>query len=612
MAANSFVYDTRELKFVVKEWLDMDKVLGFEPYRDYYSKDDFDFFLDVAYKIATEVLAPVNEDSDTIGVRFEDGKVITPDSFKNAYQTCIEAGIGPMIADRKVEGHMPKSMYMPMMETLLASNSTLPLYWNLTAGAAELIQNYGTEEQMAMFFPKMYSGEWSGTMCLTEPQAGSDLALISSKASPTGKAGIYKIKGSKIFITSGDHDICENIIHLVLARIEGAKEGTSGLSLFIVPKYHINEDGSLGEWNDVTTVGIEHKMGQHGSATAALTFGDNNECIGYLIGDPPGEDGRGQGLAQMFNMMNEERLVTGLCATAVSSAAYQHSLAYARERVQGTSSTNPKGPRVTIVHHEDVKRMLLRQKACTEVCRAMIMKTLWYIDVSHESPDPDERAKAGLMVQINNPICKAYTTEMGWQLVGQAIQVYGGAGYIEEYPVAQLARDVKIYSIWEGTTFIQGIDMVGRKMRLQKGEAFKAWLKEIKDFIDELKGNKDFAAEWSMMSKAYAAYENILQMMQKQLGEGNAQVMPLYATRILQATSLLYGSLLIMQQGVLANEKLKELDENHYDRNFYLGKVASARFYVMNELTTIMSIEAALQGGDCTAAIIDEAILGTV
>ena len=273
MSANTFAYETRELKFVVKEWLDMDKVLDFEPYRDYYSKDDFDFFLDVAYKIATEVLAPVNEESDTVGVSFENGVTRTPESFKEAYWTCIEAGFGPQIGDRKVEGHLPKSMYMPMLETLIASNSTIPLYWNLTAGAAELIQNYGSEEQNQIFFPKMCSGEWTGTMCLTEPQAGSDLGLISSKAYPTDKPGVYKVKGNKIFITSGDHDICENIIHLVLARIEGAREGTSGLSVFIVPKYRINEDGSIGELNDVNTVGIEHKLGQHGSATAALALG---------------------------------------------------------------------------------------------------------------------------------------------------------------------------------------------------------------------------------------------------------------------------------------------------------------------------------------------------
>lgn len=610
MAASNFIFDTRELKFLVKEWLDMDKIFSFEHYREYYSKDDFDAFLDVAYKIARDVMAPLNEDADQIGVKFEDGKVITPDSFKAAYQTCIEAELGPQISDREVEGHLPKTMYMPLLEMLISANAAVPLYWNLTAGAAEVAQKFGTEEQKNKFFYKMASGEWGGTMNLTEPGAGSDLGATQTKAFPTDKPGEYKIKGNKIFITSGDHDICENIVHLVLARVEGAREGTAGLSLFLVPKYRVKDDGSIGEFNDVTTVGIEHKMGQHGSATAALSYGENNDCIGYLLGNPPDEKGKGQGMAQMFNMMNEERLLTGLAATAVASQAYFNSLDYSRQRVQGTLMTDPKGPRVNIAEHEDVKRMLLRQKACTEVSRAIIMKTLWYVDVSHESPDADERTYAEMMFQVNNPLCKAYPTEMAWPLIAEAIQVYGGYGYVEEYPVAQLARDVKIYSIWEGTTYVQSLDLVGRKFTMGKGQPFMKWMEEIAQFIEANNATAGFEAEFTMLGRAFAAFQDIVKNLQGYLADGKIRMMPLYATRILQATAMIYGSKLIMEQALLADSKLKEIGEEHFDTNFYKGKIASARFYVMNELTQIFAIKETFISGDATAAIISQDILG--
>ncbi len=377
MAANNFLFDTRDLKFILKEWLDLDKLLSFEPYRDYYSKDDVDTFVDLVYKMCRDQIAPVNEDLDKIGAQFIDGKVVVPDSVRAAYHTVINAGFGPQFADREVEGHLPRCMSAPLSEMIIAASAALFTYWSATDGVIGVIQEFGTPEIKQRFIPKLYDGIWGGTMNLTEPSAGSDVGNTSTKAFPTDKPGIYKIKGTKIFITSADNDIVENFVHLVLARVEGAREGTAGLSLFIVPKNWVNEDGTLGDYNDVTTVGIEHKMGLRGSATCTMSYGENDACYGIIFGNPPGEDGKGLGMAQMFKMMNEERLVTGLMSLATSSEAYYNSLAYAKERVQGTKLTDPKGPRVRIIEHEDVRRMLLRQKSVVEAMRALIAKTYY-------------------------------------------------------------------------------------------------------------------------------------------------------------------------------------------------------------------------------------------
>lgn len=612
MPANNFLFDTREIKFVFKEWLDMDRLLSFPAYKDYYSKEDIDSFIDVAFKIARDVMAPANEDADKIGAQFVDGKVITPPSFKTAYKTVMEAGLGPQIADRETEGRLPYCINAALLEMLTAGSASVVTYWGLTGGAASLIQEYGSEEQKAKFLPKMLSGEWGGTMNLTEPQAGSDVGAVATKAYPTSTPGVYKIKGTKIFISSGDHDICENFVHLVLARIEGAREGTAGLSLFIVPKYRVNDDGTLGPWNDVTTVGIEHKLGLKGSATCTLAYGDNDDCYGYLIGEPPGPDGKGQGMAQMFHMMNEARMGTGLLALAVAAEAYYNALAYARERVQGNKLTDPKGPRARIIEHEDVRRMLLLQKSCLEAIRAMIMKTYWYIDVAADSPDEKEREFAQDMVEISTPLCKAYASDMAWPLIGEAIQTYGGYGFIEEYPVAQLARDCKIYSIWEGTNYIQSMDLVGRKFTLNKGRSLMNLLGVIGQTIEKNKNHEKLAKEVAILNEAFQDYQAILGMLRGFVKQGKISMMPLFSTRILHATSMLYAGALILDQAVLAQSKLDELGESHYDAPFYQGKVGSAKFYINNIVPQVSLIKKVMEIADTSALDLPEPAFGSI
>lgn len=605
LAAN-FLFDLKDHKFIYHEWLDMGKLFSCDAYKDYYTADDIDSYLNLALKLGKELIAPTNDDGDMIHAQFSDGKVITPASFKNAYTKVMESGLGPQLADREAEGKMPLSIACSITEIYVAANLALASYWGLSAGAVGVIQQFADDKYKKLFLPKLLSGEWGGTMNLTEPGAGSDVGELTTKAFPTDTDGIYRIKGTKQFITAGDHDIVSNFIHLVLARIEGAPEGTAGVSLFMVPKYWVNDDGSLGEFNDVQTVGIEHKMGIRGSATCVLSYGEDNACRGILIGKPIGEDGKAEGIKQMFHMMNEERLNVGVMALGNADLAYQNSLQYAQERIQGRLVTNPKGPRVRLIEHEDIRRMLMYQKSVIEAIRALIIKTYYYIDLSHDSSDEAERIYADMMVQINTPLCKAYASEMVWKLVAEAIQIYGGYGFTEDYPVAQIARDCKIHSIWEGTTYIQSMDLVGRKFMMGKGKPFMNWLNEIEQFIESEQENKLFAKETTMLSRAFAAFQSILQSLQTYMKNGQIPMMPLYATRILYSTAILYCGYLILSQGILAASRLESLEEDHPNSAFYKGKIASARFYVMNVLPEIFAIQTVLEEGDSSAIDIPE------
>ncbi|CFX91894.1 Acyl-CoA dehydrogenase/oxidase C-terminal [Syntrophomonas zehnderi OL-4] len=606
MSAGNFIYDLRDSQFILKEWLDMDKLLGMEAYRDYYSKDDLDSFLEVNYKICRDVIAPANVECDEIGVKFIDGVVVTPEAIKKAYQTVMEAGLGPQNADREAEGRMPLIMNAAIGEMQINASPAVTTYWGLTMGAGGVIQSFAAPELKERFLPKMFSGEWGGTMCITEAGAGSDVGNASTKAFPTDTPGLYKIKGGKMFITAGDNDIAKNFIHLVLARVDGARPGTAGLSLFIVPKIWVKEDSSLGEPNDVNTVGIEHKLGMKGSATCTLAFGENDNCYGYLIGNPPGEDGKGEGMAQMFQMMNEERLGTGLLALGTASAAYQQSLAYSKERVQSAKITDLKGPAVRIIEHEDVRRMLMYQKSIVEACRAMIMKTYYYIDMSHDSDDPEEREFGNLMFHLSNPLCKAYTSDLAWNTIAEAIQVYGGYGFIEEYPCAQYARDVKIFSIWEGTNYIQALDLCARKFTMKKGKVVMTFLGEVGKFLQANAEAPGFEAQIKMLNEAYTAYQGILGTFNGYMTSGKIHMLGLFATRILHATAMLYCGMLILDQAILAAKKLAELGDDHYDASFYKGKIASSKFYVMNVMPEIFTIQRVFEIGDTSAIDLPE------
>ena len=560
--ASNFIYSNRDLKFIIGEWLDTDALFSFDKFRDYYSHDDIDVILDQALRIVAEQVAPTNEDGDTIQARFENGAVTVPPSFHPVYKFLNQEGWGISNLLEEGEGALPQVLYSAVIEMITAGNPAFIPYLNLSGGVLELIQSFGRKWDKDTFLPPLCTGEWSGTMCLTEAGGGSDVGDILSRAYPTDEPGIYKIKGSKVFITAGDHDICSNIIHMVLARAEGGQAGTRGLSLFIVPKIWVNADGSLGENNDVTTVGIEHKMGIKGSATAALNFGENNNCRGILVGDPPRE-GKGEGMAQMFQMMNGARMDTGMAGYSLAAQAYFNAAEYARSRVQGRAYTDPKGSRVPIIKHADIRRILLNLKACTEGMRAMAFKTYYYFDVSRHSPDQAERQRALDRIEVMTPLVKAYNTDMVWPLVGDAIQLYGGYGFSEEYPLAQIARDCKIYSLWEGTNYIQSMDLTGRKWNLEQGRLFTEWLQDIEEIADTMAGRAEFTCESAILTEGLASYKRIKAMMDDFKQQGKGEMLPLYATRILHATTQLCCGGLLLDQAAVAADKIRELGRDH-------------------------------------------------
>ncbi len=614
MSANFAYLNARDLKFIVKEWLPTEQVFNYPKFSDYYSKEDVDSVLDPCLKMAKELIEPTNEDGDKNPVKFENGKVTLPKSFGPLFHQLQSEGWGTSNIDDSEDAMvLPHILHSAVWEMFCAANPTFGPYIILTSGSAGLIQSFGDEHLKQMFLPKMMDGTWAGTMCLTEPTAGSDVGDILSKAYPTDDPRIFKIKGNKIFITGGDNDFTENIIHLYLARVEGAVEGTKGISLFVVPKYWVNEDGSF-EDNDVQTTGVEHKLGQFGSCTAALSMGENNNCRGWLLGvDPRNNEGKGEGMAQMFQMMNEARMETGHAGLSCMANAFYNAREYCKERIQGRPLTNPKGDRVTIINHEDIRRTLLLGKAHVEAIRAMMYKVYMAMDVRHHDPDPAVREAASDLIEVATPLCKAYPTDEAWWLIGEAIQAYGGYGYCEEYPVAQIARDVKIYSIWEGTNFIQSLDLIGRKWLLKKGAAFAAFIQEMRDFYA---ANKDAAQaaqapeggidltlgkEFENLGRALDAYSEIQMAIGGYFGQKKFGMMPLYSRRILTATSQLFAGRCILDQALLAAKKAEELGPDHYDYNFYVGKVMSAKYYLRNVVPNVWAVAEIVKDGDRSA-----------
>ena len=601
MSANFAYLNTRDFEFIIQEWLPTEIVFGYKEFVDYYSKDEVKSVLEPFRKMCKELVEPTNENGNAIGCTFANGKVTTPPTFGPLFHKLQEDGWGTAnIDDSEDAMTMPNILFCMCQEMLSAANPAFMPYIGLTTGAAELIQAFASEELKEKFLPKMMDGTWAGTMCLTEPTAGSDVGDILSKAYPTDEPGVYKIKGNKIFITGGDNDFTENIIHLYLARVEGARAGTGGISLFIVPKYWVNDDGTLSD-NDVQTTGIEHKLGQYGSCTAALAMGENNNCRGYLVGDPPDADGKAKGMAQMFQCMNFARLGTGMLGLACAANAVYNAREYAKDRVQGRPLTDLRGDRVNIINHEDIRRTLLEGKAHVEVFRAMIMKTYFMFDIRYKDPDPEKQQEANDFIEVVTPLCKAYPTDEAWWLIGEAIQAYGGYGYCEEYPVAQIARDVKIYSIWEGTNYIQALDLIGRKWTMKKGSVYAKWYKQVQDFYEANKNAAGFEKEFEKFDRAVKALAEIQMAIGGYFGAGKISMMPLYARRILTATSMVYGAWCILEQGMIALKRAEEVGPDHFDYEFYMGKVYSARYFLNNVVPKVWSIADMVKDGDASA-----------
>ncbi|MGM0403844.1 MAG: acyl-CoA dehydrogenase family protein, partial [Thermodesulfobacteriota bacterium] len=474
------ISDRRDIDFVLHEQLNIQEFSKNERYAEF-NKKTVDLIVSEARNLAVKEILPTRKEGDEVGCTFENGTVTIPECFRRPFELLREGEWTAMTEDPEYGGQgMPVTLSMAAAEYFNGANYPLMMYSGLTHGAGKLVETFGTERQKKLYLKNMFTCKWGGTMLLTEPEAGSDVGALTTKA-VKNEDGTYTITGQKIFISSGDHDLVENIIHPVLARIEGAPAGTKGISLFLVPKYRVNEDGSLGEFNDVNCVGIEEKMGIHGNATCTLSLGEKGQCIGELLGE------ENKGMRAMFLMMNEARLLVGNQGFGCATSSYINSVNYAKERIQGRNLLKmfeKDAPGVPIIQHPDVRRMLLNMKAYIEGMRSLLYYVAWCEDMTKLSDDEKDKEKFQDLVDLLIPIAKGYVTDRSYDICNLGMQIYGGYGYIQEYPQEQLVRDCRITMIYEGTNGIQSMDLLGRKLGMKKGKLVMELMGEIMTVIN--------------------------------------------------------------------------------------------------------------------------------
>jgi len=575
----------REYEFILREVLNVENELeGYEGYEEA-TWDMIEMISDQFGKMSEEYWLPSNKDGDVIGVKFENGNVTVPPSMKKAANVLIESGLTTLFGHQKYGGmEFPNVLSTLADEISCATNMSLGIYMGLTKGAYHCIYHHGSEELKNIYLPRFLTGEWFGTMCLTEAHCGTDLGLIRTNAKPTGES--YSLNGQKIFISCGEHDVAENIIHLVLARLPDAPKGVKGISLFLVPKFLVNEDGTLGARNGVKCVSIEEKMGVHGSATCVMSF-ENAE--GYLIGKPH------DGLAAMFSMMNTERIAVGLQGLGQSEIAYQNGLAYAKDRLQGRDLKEPKnldGEADPLIVHPDVRRMLMRSKSLIDAGRMLASWTALAIDKSIKDPNEKIRKENKDLVELMTPIVKALLTDYGVEITYDMLQIHGGHGYIKEYGMEQFSRDVRIAPIWEGTNGIQALDLAGRKMPQHMGRLLRRFFHPALDFIEQNKEDsnmKEFVVPFSKALKGLQ--KTTLYMAQK--GLGNPYEIGAAATDYLRQFGLVamaYMWLLMLEVAFSKRDK----------DNYYEHKIILARFFFERILPETLSRAITIGSGSKT------------
>ena len=587
----------RDMQFVMRELAGLDAVAALPGCEDA-SPDVVDAILEEAGKFAGGVLAPLNWTGDQEGARWDNGVVHTATGWKEAYKQFAEAGWTALACEPEFGGQgLPKLVSTAVMEMWKSANMAFSLCPMLTNGAIESIKLRGTDEQKAAYLPKMVSGEWTGTMNLTEPQAGSDLAAVRTRAVPQGD-GTYKIFGQKIFITYGEHDMTDNIIHLVLARLPDAPEGVKGISRFVVPKFLLNADGTPGERNDVHCVSIEHKLGIHASPTAVLAFGDKGGAIGTLVGEA------NRGLEYMFIMMNEARFAVGMEGLALSERAYQQALAYAKDRVQGTEAGVRGGPKVSIIHHADVRRMLMSMKSQIEAQRALAYVVGAATDMAHHHPDEAVRAQNQAFMDLMIPVVKGWLTESSIELTSTGVQVHGGMGFIEETGAAQHFRDARITSIYEGTTAIQANDLIGRKIARESGQTVKAVIAEMRKVeasLAEASGD-EFAAMRKSLSAGVTALEEAVAYIVATYGQ-DIKAASVGSVPFLKLLGIVAGG---WQMGRAALVSARRLAEGGGDAGFYQAKITTARFYADHVLSQAPGLAYSVVNGAAAALALPE------
>lgn len=570
------IADRRDVDFVLHEQLQAETLGKSDRFAEF-NRKVMDMVVTEARNLAVKELLPTLKISDAEGCTYEKEAVSTPEAYKRAWRLLKEGEWLALTRDPQWGGQgMPHSLAMAAQDYLIGGNMALMMFGGLTHGAARLVEEFGTDEQKGLYLQKMFSGQWTGTMLLTEPEAGSDLGALTTTA-VKNEDGTYSLTGNKIFITSGEHDLSENIIHPTLARIEGAPAGSRGISLFLVPKYHVRPDGRLGERNDIVCTGIEEKMGIHGSPTCAMALGGKGRCIGTLLG------GENKGLAAMFVMMNEERLMVGAQGLACASSAYLHALSYARQRRQGALLGSKDKTPVALIHHPDVRRMLLTMKMMVEGMRSL----LYYIALCEDKKElagaGEERETWQDLIDVLIPIAKGYVTDRAVDICNLGVQVFGGYGYTSEYPVSQLLRDVRICPIYEGTNGIQAMDLLGRKLGMKKGKLFISLLGRIQETIAGAKAQPKVQELAELLATAVQSLgDTALHLGTTAMGPGVHKAFS-FATPFMDVTGDVILAWMLLWRATIAARQLEKGGKKK-DIPFYEGQLMSAEYFIRTVL----------------------------
>ena len=600
------IADRRDVDFVLHEQMKVENLSKHERFAEF-NKKTVDMIVSEARNLAIKEILHTQESGDQEGCKFENGNVTVPESFHRAYELLKEGEWVAMTEDPEWGGQgMPATVALAASDYLVGANFAFMIYPGLTHGAGRLVETFGTDKQKEIFLKKMYSGEWTGTMLLTEPEAGSDVGALTTSAVKNDD-GTYSITGNKIFISGGEHDLAENIIHPVLARIEGAPAGTKGISLFLVPKIWVNDDGSLGESNDVVCTGIEKKMGIHGNSTCSLTLGGKGKCRGTLLGE------ENKGMRAMFLLMNEARLLVGHQGLSCASPAYMYAVNYARERFQGKDllkMRDDSAQPVPIIHHPDVRRQLITMKVYVEGIRSL----LYYVSLCGDNikitEDPEEKVKLQGIVDVLIPIAKGYATDRAFEVCSNGVQIYGGYGYIKEYPMEQLLRDCRITMIYEGTNGIQAMDLLGRKLGINRGKPFMDLLGEMQKVITAAKsvsGLENFAAK---------VEEVVNKLGEVALHMGTMAMSPkvvnafAFAYPFMEVTGDVVMSWMLLWRATIAAREL-EKGARKKDAAFYEGQLKSAEFFFYSVLPiTLGKMRAILTTNSAAVEISDDSFGG--
>lgn len=583
----------RNLNFLMKEVFDVAEVTK-HPHFEHIDAEAIDFIIDSAEQIADNIARPTAEEMDRSPSELKDDKVSAHPRVNEFMKTMGEAGFIGSHAPLDLGGsQLPTSVTSVTGLLLTAANNAIVMFTGLTAGSANLIASFGNKELQDTYLPKMYGGEWQGTMCLTEPQAGSSLHYITSSAKPTAEEGKYKISGQKIYISGGDYEDAENVIHLYLAKIEGGPAGTKGISLFVVPKYRL-ENGELVD-NDVKTIGVYHKMGQKGCPAIHLQAGSEDNTYGWLVGEPH------KGLPYMFQMMNEARIGVGITGAAISSAAYYAALQYANERPQGqplsVKGEDPNMPQTTIINHPDVKRMLMTQKAITEGAISLILQGSKYSDLEHVT-EGEEQEKYKLLLDFLTPVIKTFPTEFGLESVSQGMQVFGGGGYCEDFPLERLYRDIRITPIYEGTTGIQSLALLGRNITMKNGKAAMAFFQEVSKDIEAAKTYDDLKKYIETFENESAELQKVTQYLVGFAMKGQVEVFLKDATLYMELFGLVAVAWQWLKQAAKAKEALLTKNPQGEDLAFYESKLHTMKFYFTYILPRTAGLRDTLMSGE--------------